>query len=423
MPQAHQLLHSLVTAQQSQLIELWSERLRSEEKGDAGQLRTEMTDLLRALGSRLEAADEATITSRQKALDEVLTDASQLRAVRGQSPESSVRFVQALKDAMLFMVMPALPQGQEDRRQASELLQLVMDRCVTTLVTQFVAARERVIRDQALSLLDMSTPVITLWDSILLLPLVGVVDSVRSVQIAERLLEAIGRTEAAVTIIDVTRRAGHGHQRGAAPAAHCGRRRNAGHEGDHHRHQPRHGADHRQAGHRHEQGAHARHPQGRCGAGVAAHRAPGGLGQRCERGLTMRVPLLKLNARTLIVPLYADVSDETVLSFQADLTQRVSEQQITGVVLDVSALDVVDSYMARVLNETASMLRLLGASVVVCGVQPAVALTLVEMGRDLVDVPTAFNLERALQRLGALQEQADAEHHTEDARRDAKHHD
>lgn len=137
----------------------------------------------------------------------------------------------------------------------------------------------------------------------------------------------------------------------------------------------------------------------------------------------MRVPLLKLNARTLIVPLYADVSDETVLSFQADLTQRVSEQQITGVVLDVSALDVVDSYMARVLNETASMLRLLGASVVVCGVQPAVALTLVEMGRDLVDVPTAFNLERALQRLGALQEQADAEHHTEDARRDAKHHD
>jgi rsbT antagonist protein RsbS len=131
----------------------------------------------------------------------------------------------------------------------------------------------------------------------------------------------------------------------------------------------------------------------------------------------MRVPLLKLNARTLIVPLYAEVSDETVLNFQADLTQRVAEQQVTGVVLDVSALDMVDSYMARVLNETARMIKMLGASVVICGVQPAVALTLVEMGRDLVDVATAFNLERALHKLSALQQQADAEHFTEVAHR------
>jgi len=61
-----------------------------------------------------------------------------------------------------------------------------------------------VIRSQAQSLLDMATPVITLWDSILLLPLVGIVDSVRAVQIAERLLETIGRTEAEITLIDVT---------------------------------------------------------------------------------------------------------------------------------------------------------------------------------------------------------------------------
>jgi rsbT antagonist protein RsbS len=131
----------------------------------------------------------------------------------------------------------------------------------------------------------------------------------------------------------------------------------------------------------------------------------------------MRVPLLRLDSRTLIVPLYAEVSDETVLNFQSDLTQRVAEQQVTGVVLDVSALDMVDSYMARVLNETARMIRMLGASVVICGVQPAVALTLVEMGRDLVDVPTAFNLERALSKLTALQQQADAEHFTQVAHR------
>lgn len=121
----------------------------------------------------------------------------------------------------------------------------------------------------------------------------------------------------------------------------------------------------------------------------------------------MRVPLLRLNARVLIVPLHADINDESVLDFQVDLGERVANRQFKGVVIDVTALDVVDSYMARVLNDTARMLRLLGASVVVCGVQPAVALTLVEMGRSLVDVPTAFNLEKALVRLNALMDAAD----------------
>lgn len=121
----------------------------------------------------------------------------------------------------------------------------------------------------------------------------------------------------------------------------------------------------------------------------------------------MRVPLLRLDKRTLIVPLHADVNDDGVLDFQGELTRRVVDDQVLGVVIDISALDLVDSYMARVLNDTARMLRLLGASVVVCGVQPAVALTLVEMGSNLVDVPTAFNLERALGRLTPLMDGAD----------------
>jgi rsbT antagonist protein RsbS len=113
----------------------------------------------------------------------------------------------------------------------------------------------------------------------------------------------------------------------------------------------------------------------------------------------MRVPMLRLSAEILIVPLHADIHDDTMVDFQNDLTQQVAACDIKGVIIDVSALDVVDSFMARVLNDTASMLRLLGASVVVCGLQPAVALTLVELGRNLVDVPTAFNLENALKRL------------------------
>lgn len=120
----------------------------------------------------------------------------------------------------------------------------------------------------------------------------------------------------------------------------------------------------------------------------------------------MRVPILRLNARVLIVALGADVSDEGAMEFQADLTERVAATQARGVVIDVSSLDLVDSFMARVLNDCARMLRLLGAEVVVCGIQPAVALTLVEMGSRLVDVPTTFTLERALQRLEERMAQA-----------------
>ncbi len=120
----------------------------------------------------------------------------------------------------------------------------------------------------------------------------------------------------------------------------------------------------------------------------------------------MRVPILRLNADVLIVALSADISDEDVMDFQSDLAERAAAMQARGLVIDVSALDVIDSFMARVLNDSTRMLRLLGAEVVVCGVQPAVAMTLVEMGSKLVDVATSFTLEGALRRLAQRMDQA-----------------
>lgn len=121
----------------------------------------------------------------------------------------------------------------------------------------------------------------------------------------------------------------------------------------------------------------------------------------------MRVPILRLNARVLIVALGADIADDDVMVFQTELSERAAAMQARGVVIDVSAMDIVDSFMARVLNDSAAILRLLGAEVVICGVQPAVAMTLVEMGRGLVDVATSFTLEGALARLDTLMERAD----------------
>ena len=110
------------------------------------------------------------------------------------------------------------------------------------------------------------------------------------------------------------------------------------------------------------------------------------------------VPILKVDD-VLITSIQLDLTDEAALRFQSDLLQKISDNHSEGVVIDITALEVVDSYMARILNETANMARLLGAKVVLSGMQPAVALTLVEMGRELIGVESAMSLEQSFEKL------------------------
>ncbi len=112
----------------------------------------------------------------------------------------------------------------------------------------------------------------------------------------------------------------------------------------------------------------------------------------------MKVPILQLRG-VLLTSLQPELTDEEILGFQDDLARRVAATDANGVVIDITALDVVDSFIARVINETARMARFLGAEVVVCGMQPAVALTLIEMGRELIEVETALNLDQAMENL------------------------
>jgi rsbT antagonist protein RsbS len=115
----------------------------------------------------------------------------------------------------------------------------------------------------------------------------------------------------------------------------------------------------------------------------------------------MRVPILKLGD-ILLTSVQEDLSDSDAEQLQADILATIDKHESRGLVIDISALDVVDSFFARVINETATMSQLLGAQVVLCGMQPAVALTLVEMGRELIHVEAALDLERGLERLQAL---------------------
>lgn len=115
----------------------------------------------------------------------------------------------------------------------------------------------------------------------------------------------------------------------------------------------------------------------------------------------MRVPILRVK-EILLISIQVELTDEDAIQFQADVVEKVAETDARGVVIDITALDIVDSFMARVINDTANMAKLLGAEVVVCGIQPAVAITLIEMGRGLIGVDTTFNLEQGIDRLNAL---------------------
>ena len=92
------------------------------------------------------------------------------------------------------------------------------------------------------------------------------------------------------------------------------------------------------------------------------------------------------------------------------MVSTVNETEADGLVIDITALEIVDSLIARVINDTASMARLLGAEVVVCGMQPEVALTVVEMGRELMGVGTALNLDQGLEKLQRRVQEKDGSH-------------
>ena len=115
----------------------------------------------------------------------------------------------------------------------------------------------------------------------------------------------------------------------------------------------------------------------------------------------MKIAILKLRD-ILLTSIHVDLTDEDALEFQADVLEMVKKTEAKGIVIDITAMNVVDSFMARILNETSSMVKTLGAEAVICGMRPEVALTLVEMGRELTGVETAVNLEQGVDKLREL---------------------
>src|SRR3982750_969982 len=113
-----------------------------------------------------------------------------------------------------------------------------------------------------------------------------------------------------------------------------------------------------------------------------------------------RIPILRMG-KYLLVTIQVDMHDRLAMQLQEDLTSRIAKEQSRGVLIDISALDIVDSFIGRMLADIAGMSRVLDAQTVVVGMQPAVAITLVELGLSLQGVRTALDVERGVQLLDA----------------------
>ncbi|WP_186576328.1 STAS domain-containing protein [Aquibacillus kalidii] len=112
----------------------------------------------------------------------------------------------------------------------------------------------------------------------------------------------------------------------------------------------------------------------------------------------MRIPILKLH-NYLLISIQIDLDDQTAIQFQEDLLSKIHQSGATGVVIDLTSVDIIDSFIAKVLGDVVTMSDLMGAKVVLTGIQPAVAMTLIDLGIHMQDVRTALDLEQGLIKL------------------------
>jgi len=108
-----------------------------------------------------------------------------------------------------------------------------------------------------------------------------------------------------------------------------------------------------------------------------------------------RIPILRMGT-CLLVTIQVDMHDQLAMTLQSDLANAIAARESTGLLLDISALEMVDSFIGRMIANTAAIGRILDVETVVVGMQPAVAITLVELGLSLPGVHTALNVERGM---------------------------
>ncbi len=276
----------------------------------------------------------------------------------------------------------------------------LLDRLGLFTIECYLKTREEVIGRQQQELLELSTPVVKLWDGVLALPLIGTLDSHRTQIVMESLLEQIVASGCEIAIIDIT----------GVPtvdtlvAQHLIKTISAARLM---------GADCIISGIRPQIAQTIVHlgldlnVVSKATMADAFALALRRTGRRIRQQqdfangatdhllMASEIPILRIG-RVLLVSIQVDMHDRLAMQLQDDLTQRIVKDAARGVMIDISALDIVDSFIGRMLNNIAAMSRVLDAVTVVVGMRPAVAITLVELGLTLTGVRTALDVDRGL---------------------------
>ncbi len=121
----------------------------------------------------------------------------------------------------------------------------------------------------------------------------------------------------------------------------------------------------------------------------------------------LRIPILKIG-HALVASIQVALHDASAVQFKDDLLQKIYDTKANSVIIDLTAVDVVDSFIGRMIADIASMAGLMGTQVVLTGLQPAVAITLVELGMELPNIQTALNLEKGLELMQQFQNHKEA---------------
>jgi len=213
MPRKKKLktIANIMAVKQNEILKDWLDQIRSLpdtktfELMAEDQVKIQAADLLKTLTTALRAEQYEDITTPDFA-DTVamLQDISATRAEQGFTPSETMTFVISLKDALLKYMLDEMSDDLTYLNFEIIKLNKVVDLLGFVTLETYAKTREELIFEQSRSLMELSTPVIKLWDQVVMLPLVGVIDTVRAAQMLEALLKAIVETESTVAILDVT---------------------------------------------------------------------------------------------------------------------------------------------------------------------------------------------------------------------------
>ncbi len=210
MADQERILPELLSKHQTQILESWSaEQLRNRRPGKAGiseeDLRGQCRDFLNALqeASQDDPSDDLQSPIWERARD-ILTDISREQSKHGASPSDIATFVFSLKQILFQLLQTEIGKRPEVFAREIWTTTLILDRLGLFTTQVALKIREEVIARQQSEMLELSTPVVKLWDGVLALPLIGTLDSERTQVVMESLLEEIVRTGAGIAIIDIT---------------------------------------------------------------------------------------------------------------------------------------------------------------------------------------------------------------------------